>query len=133
MKRRQGEKASKSPSGAESPYGADVTASIFPLDLSPNAVVGERIGFAKVYRSGKVSDFARLRSDIFPFGKARPDRPKIPSVPAVRFDGIFFRRRSGAFKDRQNDRQMVWLWRNPTSGESSFAKSFRHLENRITD
>ena len=44
MKRRQGEKASKSPSGAGSPSSAVLIDSIFPSDLSPNAVVGVRTG-----------------------------------------------------------------------------------------
>ena len=33
-------------SRAESPSGADAAASIFPSDLSPNVVVGERTGLA---------------------------------------------------------------------------------------
>eukprot|EP01037_Dinobryon_pediforme_P016568 gene16568-16749_t len=73
--------------GAESPSDANVIASIFPSDLSPNAVVGVRTGLPNFT--------ARERSAIL-------------DDAVVRFDGIFSRRRSGAFKDRQNDRQMTF-------------------------
>ena len=96
--------------GAKSPSGADVIASIFPSELSPNTVARERTGFAKFTDRERSTILVDAGDKTFPLGKARPGEPKIPSAPAVRFDGIFSRRRSGAFKDRQNDRQMVWLW-----------------------
>ena len=96
----------------------NVIVSIFSSDLSPNAVVGVRTGLANftVRERSAILDDAGDKN--VPFGKTRPRELKIPSGPAWRFDGAFDWRRSGAFKDRQNDRQMVWLWRNPTSGEN---------------
>lgn len=113
--------------GAKSPSGADVTASISSSDLSPNTVARERTGLAKFTDRERAAILDNASDKIFPFGKARPDRPKIPSVPATHFDGIFSRRRSGAFKDRQNDRQMVWLWANPTADTICFMKYFSCL------
>jgi len=40
----------------------------------------------------------------------------------MRFDGIFWMRRSHAFKDRQNDRQIFWLRGEAPAGENYFVQ-----------
>jgi len=76
-----------SASGAESPSGADVTASIFPLDLSPNAVVGERTAFAKftdrersVILQGFDRIFSRSGKRVLTNQKYRQSKPPILTV-----------------------------------------------------
>ena len=125
--------ASMSGVGAESPSGADVTPSISSSDISPNTVARVRTGLTKFTDRERSAILDNASDKIFPIRKVRHRRTKIPSDLATHFDGIFSRRRSGAFNDRQNDRQMVWLGTHPTADRICFMKYFSCLGKRVTD
>ena len=68
--------------GAESPSDANVIASIFPSDLSPNAVVGVRTGLPNFTARERSTILDDAGHKTFPLGKARPGEPKKAVSPS---------------------------------------------------
>jgi len=57
-------------SGAESPSGADVIASIFPSELSANTIARERTGLVKFTDRERPTILVDVGDNTFPLGKA---------------------------------------------------------------
>jgi hypothetical protein len=101
-----------SASGAKSQSDASKVESTYSPDFNRNTALRNRTHLAEFTareRSAIPDEFNTKFSRSGKWYRAMSRvLSKIPSDPALRFDGIFDRRRSRALEYRQNDRQIFW-------------------------